>query len=648
MASTPTSQPPTSPRPRLALALTLLLLVVFPGWPLALAQPATEAPPAAPAAPVSPPATPAPDAEPVDPRINPESGRKVANWPKARHFDHLHMRLDLAFPDLSKPELTGVMTLRARAQGRTRDTLVLDSRGPAIQSVTVNGQNAAFTLEEGKLRITLPTPAPMGAEVTVVVRYTLDYSANKGEGLTFSPGKPDGKGPTEQFTQVHAQGQAELNSRWFPCHDFPNERLATELIVTVPQSTDEHPWVVVSNGRLESKTDNADGTTTWHWNQALPHAPYLVTLAIAKFAVIELGGPTSARPGLPMPIYVPIGTEETATVVFEDTARMVTFFEKLFDEPYPWDMYAQVCVRDFAAGGMENTSATLLYANVATSKPGSQDDLIAHELAHQWFGDLITCKSWEHLWLNEGWATFAEALWVEEEARQQHPDDPAMARKAYMRSIAQAAQGLRRTNRATAPRFTAMVSNRYSDPDRVFSKMDNPYSKGALVLHMLRQRLGDDAFFKGVRLYVDRFRLGTVETDDFRRVLEEVSGHSLEQFFETYALRPGIPKLAVDLAWDQGTSVLTISAEQTQPIDRFNPAYALTLPIVVELEGGSTATTTLEFSERTGRVTLPLTARPIDVRIDPEITCLAAVTKRTPLAQAPAQPAAGTSEPASP
>jgi aminopeptidase N len=217
-----------------------------------------------------------------------------------------------------------------------------------------------------------------------------------------------------------------------------------------------------------------------------------------------------------------------------------------------------------------------------------------------------------------------------------------------MRSIAQAAQGLRRTNRATAPRFTAMVSNRYSDPDRVFSKMDNPYSKGALVLHMLRMRMGDEAFFKGVRLYIDRFKFREVETDDFRLVMEEVSGLSLEQFFESYAMRPGIPKLAVDLAWDASAGVLTISAEQTQPINRFNPAYALTLPIVVELEGGGTATTTLSFAERTGRVTVPLTARPIDVRIDPEITCLAAVTKRTPLEAAPAQPATGGDEPSAP
>lgn len=629
------------------LACSLLCAPAAQSVAMALQQPATATPPAEPTTPPTPPTTGVAEA-PSDPRINPETGRKVANWPKARHFDHLHMRLELSFPDLSKPELSGLMTLRARAQGRTRTTLVLDSRGPKVESVTVGGTDAPFELADGKLRIQLPTPVQMDQEVIVVVRYTLDYSVNKGEGLTFSPGKPDGKGPTEQFTQVHAQGQAELNSRWFPCHDFPNERLSTELIVTVPQSTDEHPWIVVSNGRLESKVDNADGTTTWHWNQALPHAPYLVTLAIAKFAVIELGGPTSARPGLPMPIYVPIGTEEKATVVFEDTARMVTFFEKLFDEPYPWDMYAQVCVRDFAAGGMENTSATLLYANVATSKPGSQDDLIAHELAHQWFGDLITCKSWEHLWLNEGWATFAEALWVEEEARQDHPDDPSMARKAYMRSIAQAAQGLRRTNRATAPRFTAMVSNRYSDPDRVFSKMDNPYSKGALVLHMLRQRLGDDAFFKGVRLYVDRFKFREVETDDFRLVLEEVSGLSLEQFFETYALRPGIPKLAVDLAWDAGSSMLTIAAEQTQTIDRFNPAYSLRLPIIVELEGGGRANTTLEFDVQRGQVMLSLPARPIDVRIDPDITSLAAVTKRTPLPRDEKPKPDGGGEPATP
>jgi len=549
-------------------------------------------------------------------------------WPHPRHFDHLNLRLDIDIPTMNEAKLTAKATLTAQAIGRTRDQLVLDCRGPQVGRVSVDGVDTAFNVENGKLRIVLPTPAELGRPITLVIHYSLDFSANKGEGLTWSPGKADAQSLTRRVPQIHAQGQAELNSRWFPCHDFPNERLTTEIAVTVEDGFD-----VVSNGRLVERASAGNARTRWHWVQDKPHNSYLVTLAVGKFAVVDIGGPDSARPGLPMPVYVNHGWEQHVTANFGNTPEMVAFFEKLFDEPYPWDMYAQVCVRAFAAGGMENTSCTLLTEGTGapprSDEPGPHDDLVAHELAHQWFGDLLTCKGWAHLWLNEGWASYSECLWSEHVAGKS--GDAVAARRAYHRSVVSYLRGQRR-NRGSAPESPALVSNRYTDPDRVFSKPDDPYGKGAVVLHLLRERLGDDAFFAGVRDYIDRYKFREVETDDFRRCLERASGHSLERFFQQYCYRPGLARLGVEFEWDEGTRTLGVRAEQTQLIDHLNPAYAFVIPILVKFDDGGTQWIDLPMDGRTATTSVVLKAKPTQASVDPNITCFAATEVRKPIA----------------
>jgi aminopeptidase N len=560
----------------------------------------------------------------ADPRIDDETGRQTAVWSPGRHFDHRHMRLEIDIPTMNEPKLTAVETLTVAAVGRERGLLVLDCRGPVVESVAVEGKKADFESGDGKLRVRFERPVPAGRTVTLTIRYSLDFGANRGNGLTWTAGKGDAPSLTRQAAQIHAQGQAQLNSLWFACHDFPNDRLTTELIVTVEDGYD-----VVSNGHLVEKKSIGKGRTRWHWVQDKEHVYYLVTLAIGKFAIRDVGGPDSARPGLAMPVYVPHGREENIENVFGATPAMVAFFERVFDEAYPWDKYAQVCVRAFAAGGMENTSCTLLTEGTAgATGAGSQDALISHELAHQWFGDLFTCKSWAHLWLNEGWASYAECLWAEEKAGA----DPEARRQAYHRAVLQYVRSQRMRNRASAPESVPIVSNRYENPDAVFMKTDDPYAKGAVILHMLRERLGDETFFRGVRGYVDRYKFGLVETDDFRRVMERVSGQSLERFFDQWCMRPGMARLAVELEWDDAAKVLGVSVEQTQTIDRLNPAYSLTLPLRVRFEDGSEQWLDLHVDSRLtkGRFTLP--GKPRQVSVDPNLTCFAANTVRKPLA----------------
>ncbi|QYU66848.1 uracil-DNA glycosylase [Leptolyngbya sp. 15MV] len=462
-----------------------------------------------------------------------------------------------------------------------------------------------------------------------------------GFGLTWTLGDESAESPTNQAPQIHTQGQPENNQSWFPAHDFPNERLTTEMVVTV-----EDGFVVGSNGRLVSTrlgTPGAGGRarTTWHWVQSRPHPAYLVTLTIGKFAVVGLpmepGVPEPQNAdGEPIPMYLltPIGTEETAAAVYRDTPRMMRFFAEYFDEPYPWEKYAQVIVRNFAFGGMENTSASTMNEGTATARPGSEDDLIAHELIHQWTGNLITCRSWEHAWLNEGWASFGEALWREHRAG----PDPARMRRAYQQRIAGFVGQQRGLNRTYAPLFPALVSNRYNQPLDVFMKPNDIYSKGAVVLHMLRMKLGDEVFLRGVRLYIDRFRFSEVETDDFRRVMEEVSGRSLDRFFTQWCTRPGLPRLAAELEWTpagalpDGPGTLTIRVEQTQRIDAFNPAFAFDLPVEVRLPDGQRRTLTLPIDSRQHQLTFDLPGKPRDVVFDPRLTVIAPTSIRKPLA----------------
>lgn len=562
-------------------------------------------------------------AQPADPRIDPETGRSNARWPTPRRFDHLHMRLELRFPDMNRAELEGVQHLRVTPIGVARGVLELDCRGPQVSSVLVDGAPAPFEVVDGKLRITFPAPVPPGREVACTIAYTLDFSANRGEGLTWARPRAEATSPSRAAPMVHAQGQAQLNSMWFPCHDFPNERLTTQIIADVEDGFD-----VVSNGRLVSREPAGEGRTRWHWSQDTPHVNYLVTIAIGKWHVEDVGGEGSARPGLAMPVYVDHADAANIAPIFGGTARMMAFFEELFGEPYPWHQYAQVCVRGFAAGGMENTGCTLLIDSTSrSSRPGARDDLIAHELAHQWTGDLLTCNSWEHLWLNEGWASYAECLWEEHKAG---PDADA-AKRAYLRAVVGYVRAQRARNRARAPEYPPMASNLYANPDDVFGKADDVYAKGALVLHMLRMKLGDGPFFDGTRAYIRAHRQGTVETSDFRRALERASGKNLEHFFDQWVYRPGLPSIAADYAWDDASSTLRVAIEQTQAIDPSNPPFRLDLPLRVTYPDGTLEWHTIPVRSQTSSASFALRARPMQVSIDPEITQASRLEIRTPL-----------------
>ncbi|GAB4386080.1 MAG: hypothetical protein Kow0022_14130 [Phycisphaerales bacterium] len=564
---------------------------------------------------------------------DPDTGRSLAHWPPDRHFDHLHMRLELDWVSVDPPVFEAREVLRLRPIGQERSQIHLDAVDLDIHSVSVrrhaDGRSRLRRLKASEweydgrdLTIMLDVPAAVSETLEVQIDYRITNFAPKGQGLSIDPGNPEAENDSARLPVVFSQGEAESNSMWFPCHDFPNERLSTELLVTV-----DDPFQVVSNGRLVARRPVGPGRTQFHWLQSEPHVNYLVTMVIGAFEYVDLGGDESARPGLPIGVWTPIGTAETVRAGFGETPAMIAFFEQLFDEPYPWAKYDQVITRGYDFGAMENTSASTFYPQAAHQDADELRDIVAHELAHQWFGNLVTCKSWEHIWLNEGWASFCEALYDEHRAG----PDPDARRRTYLRHVADWLASQRGSNWGFAPTQEALVSNFYSDPDEPFMKVDNPYSKGPLVLHMLRVGLGDEAFFSGVRLYLDRMRFGEAETDDFRRALEAASGRNLEQFFSQWCRRAGIPRLEVALTATE--SDLRVDVKQTQHIDALNPPYRFLLPIYVRFSDGTGRYLYMEIDRPDQTEVFHLRAAPVDAKVDPNLTVAAGVKVIRPLGQ---------------
>ncbi len=558
-----------------------------------------------------------------DPRIDGQTGRDIAVYPPSRLFDYLHMKLEMVIPDMSVSAFDAVSTKTLRPIGTARGGVTLDA-GPGLtfSSITMNGSAATFEhdKEAEKLQIVFGTSLGVGQVGTLVLTYSALKPGGGGKGLTWS--RDNSRTPEEDF-MFHSQGQPETNHLWFPCHDFPNEKLTTEILVTVPKGYD-----ALSNGRLVQVKRFPDGRVKLHWLQDKPHPNYLVSLIVSKFDVVNVGGPDTARPGLWMPVYGPLGSGDRIRDSFKRTAEMVALCEKLFDEPYPWDKYAQSIARDFSAGAMENTSASTFAPFAATARGSFLEAIVMHELAHQWMGDLITYKSWEHTWLGEGWANYSEAFWAEHLGGQD----------AYQQAVLAKRRSETGGEGRWYPRFPGMATNRYEEPDDLFGRVgrDWVYDKGGFVIHMLRMRLGDEVFWKGVALYIDRFKFQCAETDDFRRALEEASGQSLERFFDQWVKRPGFANVSLDYEWNEAEKTLKVVVEQTQKIDADNPAFAFTLPLDLKMgeESGTTKWESVDIAiDRTRtEATFTLSRKPESISVDPFLTVFMKSRVRQPLA----------------
>jgi len=522
-----------------------------------------------------------------------------------RKVDILHVRIDVV-PNFTEKTVAGTVRIDFTPIAKPLTEIQLDSADLSIYHVWSNATISGYTVTDKQLTVTFDPPIEPGREVYL----NIIYEAQPKRGLYFRT--PD-MGYNPDDIQLWTQGESHEGRYWFPNYDYPNERFTSEVICHVPAD-----MTVLSNGRLVSENyDPNTGLKAVHWRQDKPHVNYLIALAAGMFKKIE----TRYR-DIPIAFYTPCSYIDQAANSFEGTADMMGFFEQEIGVPYPWDKYYQVVVDDFVAGGMENTSLTILSTRTLftdeTENIFSSQTLVAHELAHQWFGDYVTCKDWANVWLNEGFATYYENLYDG-----YHNGHDSFLYQMY----SDARRVLDSEGRSEDVR--PIYDRTY---ERVGEQFDyRTYTKGGWVLHTLRSQLGEAVFRKCVRTYLERYALKTVVTADLQSIVEDLSGRSYDQFFDQWIFHAGHPKLDITYEWSQKERLAKISVKQTPPKDEKTLLFNLPTKIRFYV-GDKTVDHDIIVAKEQEDFYVPLPAEPNIVRFDPDYTLLAEITFDKPKA----------------
>jgi aminopeptidase N len=478
----------------------------------------------------------------------------------SRDYDLQHSRISLRF-DVQQKKVLGEVT-HTLTLFRETTKIAFDSAGLDIESVTVNKSPAKFETDAkaNKLIVNFPAPIHAGAKFDVTIR----YEGKPTKGLYFI--LPDKDYPNRPI-QIWTQGESQDTHFYLPTYDYPNDRLTTETILTVPAS-----WTTIANGKLISVANAADNMKTWTWRESLPSSTYLITVVAGEFDEVK-----DSWHGIPVDYYAPKGRGDRLSANYSRTPQMLELFSNKLGVPYAWEKYDQSMVDDFVAGGMENSSATtntsssLRSPKLVPEYPTDEDDLISHELGHQWFGDLVTCKDWGNIWLNEGFATFMETVWSEAHFGKEQAD----------------------YDRWEAARDWTGQANLYNKPIVRFDFTDssefdgNAYTKGGWVLYMLRHQLGEDAFYRGLKHYLEVNRGKNVVTADLVKAIEEATQTDVDQFFSQWVYGAGAPKFDLSYKYDDAKHEVALTVKQTQKVEGHVGLF--TVPTEVEITTASGA-----------------------------------------------------------
>jgi aminopeptidase N len=479
--------------------------------------------------------------------LNPDNGHKSFELPGAKpHYNPdrpgqvEHIFLDLTL-DIPKQSYEGTCSIQIQPVRSGIDRFTFDAVNLIINSVTVAETPQKFDYDGEQLHVQLTQPTEAGKRVNVAIAYRVEKPQR---GLYFIA--PDKHYPNKPV-QVWTQGEDEDSRFWFPCFDYPGQLATSEIRVRVPKNL-----IAISNGELVETQEGKD-FKIFHWHQKQVHPTYLMTLAVGDFAELQ-----DQWNGKPVTYYVEKGKEAEARISMGKTPRMIEFFSEKYGYAYPFPKYAQVCVDDFIFGGMENTSTTLLTDRCLIDERAAIDNrntesLVAHELAHQWFGDLVVIKHWSHAWLKEGMASYSEVLWTDHEYG---ADDAAY----YLLNEA------RNYLDEDASRYRRpIVTHVYREAIELYDR--HLYEKGACVYHMIRAELGEDLFWKAIAQFVNDNAHRTVETIDLLRAIETATGRNLLFLFDQYVFRGGHPDYKVAYAWDGDSNLAKVTVTQTQAKD---------------------------------------------------------------------------------
>ena len=536
---------------------------------------------------------------------------------RQRHWDLMHTALDISF-DWAKQNVIGVATLKLTPLFYPQQTLALDADHFKVKKVELFGRAYNdYANDSSQIIFRLPRPYKKGEEVTVTVYYEAHPKGSLAEdatailsdqGLFFID-------PLDTIPdlprQIWTQGETSSSRKWFPTLDQPNERTTQEITLTVPDS-----MMTLSNGILVSSTPLGNGMKKDYWKMDLSHAPYLTMIAVGQWDKA-----TDYWRGRPLDYYVDRGYGKDARAIFANTGEMMEFFSTKLNYAYVWPKYAQVIVRNFVSGAMENTTATVFGEFIQFHKEdmlvdGSNDYIVAHELFHHWFGDLVTCESWSNIVLNEGFANYGEYLWSEYKYGREKADISRMQELSgyYYQSEYDA---------------HALFHPHYVSEESLFDA--HAYNKGGLVLHMLRDLVGDDAFYASLHHYLQEHEFSAVEVDDLRQAFEATTGLDLNWFFNQWYLGKGHPVIQVEQQYNDAGNQLTLTFRQTQGEEKgFTDFFRLPLDVMIINRDSTIINKKIWLEQKTQSFTFDVAPHPLTVILDPRDILLAVVQHDVP------------------
>lgn len=503
------------------------------------------------------------------------SWKQTPRYTPTRINNLVHTKLDVRF-DYEKTSLSGKAWITLTPHFNPTAALTLDAKGMDILQVSMvkpdkTLKTLVYSYDRKQLYIKLPRTYKKGENYTVYINYVSkpnEYEKETGadpmlgvKGLYFINPKGEEK---NKPIQIWTQGETESNSVWFPTIDQTQQKTTQELYMTVPSK-----YVTLSNGKLVSQKINTDGTRTDYWKMDLPHSPYLFFMGVGDYAVVK-----DSWKGKEVNYYVEKEFRPVARKIFGNTPEMMSFFSKITGVEYPWVKYSQITGREYVAGAMENTTATIHQETAQQDARELTDGniwegTIAHELFHQWFGDYVTAESWSNLTLNESFADYSQTLW----------DEYKYGKDAGDAENFSGLQGYLMGDNAKKD----LVRFYYEDREHMFDGVS--YQKGGRILHMLRKYIGDSAFFKGLNLYLSSNKFKAAEAHHLRLAFEEVSGMDLNWYFNQWYFGNGHPKLDIQYKYNEATKQATVVVKQTQATGKI-----FRIPTFIDVYNGKTRT----------------------------------------------------------
>ena len=517
---------------------------------------------------------------------------------KTHNLIHTKLKVDFNFEE---KKLNGEAWITAKPHFYATDLFTLDAKSMLIHEVSLNGKKIDYDYDDYEITLRLPKKYSKEEVFTVYIKYTARPEKVKEKGsaaITSAKGlyfiNADGADKNKP-TQIWTQGETEGSSCWFPTIDAPNQKTTQEIYITVPNK-----YVTLSNGALISQTKNAESRTDY-WKMDQKHAPYLFFMGVGAFEIIE-----DTYKDIAVNYYVEKKYAKYAKDIFGNTPEMMQFFSDKLGVAFPWNKYSQIVVRDYVSGAMENTTA-VVHGEQAYQMPGQlidenkQENTIAHELFHHWFGDLVTSESWSNLTLNESFANYSEYLWQAykygEEAAEMHLYENT---KLYLDGQEAAKK---------------LVRFKYLDKEDMFDLVS--YNKGGAILHMLRNYVGDAAFFASLKMYLNDYKYNSAEAHELRLVFEKVTGKDLNWFFNQWYFGANHPKIDISYDYNKLLKTVTVNIQQLQAQ---NFQFPLTLDI---FEGSKIRRETVFIENNDASFTFDFKTQPqfIQINADGVLLC---------------------------